>query len=286
MNDLISQSKINLYLSCSKKYFYKYIERREPSNATNIKNLFLGLFVHKAIEQFIRNKKIIFVDILYDTLKEKDLFLTEIEDLREYPAKFFEFIKKNMKNEYYTQIFEQKIEELKTKTNIYPSTFDIAKTISEEVIKYCQNLFKNFVKIETEKRLEFGNILGYLDILAITDDFQQIILDFKTTKKEPTIQKKIQDILYSWLVYKLTNEIPKFKYIYIKYTEKEPITCEIKEFDLEYKEKDFEIIEDLLENFKKGVENNVFLRNEGSFLCNSEYCEFYNYCLSYKLEKN
>ncbi|NMC99816.1 MAG: PD-(D/E)XK nuclease family protein [Bacteroidales bacterium] len=292
---MISQSQINCYINCSKKYQYKYILKLKPSNETTPENIIIGKLLHKIIEIFISegvepsddNLIKIFIKELpdfcfkidYEKVKDflKDVFTYDY-------IKIYDFLLNNLK-ENYLYLIENRKEELKTKTNIYLSTFNLILKFRDFILTEIKNgLLNDYVKFETEKQIVFNDLQGFCDLICYDNDFTTTIIDFKTSKRDYKFDKKIQDILYSYIIYKNTNEIPFFEYIAIKYSNKINDDFILTRQKISYNENDFEIIEDFLDNFKRGVEANVFLRNESSFLCSKDFCEYYNECQKYKLE--
>ncbi len=292
---MISQSQINCYINCSKKYQYKYILKLEPSNETFPENLIIGKLLHKIIEIFIsegvepsdEHLFKIFIEeipnycfkIDYEKIKNflKDVFTYD-------QKKIFNFLFNTLK-EKYLYLIENRDEKLKTKTNTYLSIFNVILKIREFILTEIKNgLLNEYVKLETEKQIVFNDLQGFCDLIGYDNDFTTTIIDFKTTKKDYNFNKKIQDILYSYIIFKNTNEIPLFEYIAIKYSNKINDDFSLTRQKISYNENDFEIIEDYLNNFKKGIEAEVFLRNENSFLCSKDYCEYYNECQKYKME--
>ena len=285
---MISPSQISCYINCSKKYYYRYIVKEKSINETNFDGLLIGKTVHEIINYYFRHKKDNYLDYMiwvffrnipkYCFTKELDEYLYFDNNYNTY----IEIMKKYLKPEYHYLIYEKQ-EFLKTKVNIYSSLLDICKSISQFVINEIKNgLLSNYINFETEKQIEYNNLHGFCDLIGITKDFQKFIIDFKISKKDYKFQKKVQDMLYSYIIWKSEKQIPIFEYIAIKYSERKLDDIVITRQIFQYNEKDFEIIEDTIENFQKGVENGVFLRNEESFLCSRDYCEYFDICQSYK----
>lgn len=286
---MISQSRINTYINCSKKYYWKYVKNIKPSNDIRIDGLFIGQYVHKAIENYIKTNTYTNVYVLYEIIQNWEALYNELwssekkiyefEDLE----KLKEYCKKYMKPDYYTSIFENEIEKLKTKDNIIFGLYETADRISRQVIQEIDNgLLSDIISYQSETQITHENLQGYTDIIGINNDFQKIIIDFNTSKRDYEFKKKIQDLLYCYIIQKTTGEIPIFRYIAIKYNNKNEVIIEITQQDFEYTEKELEQIEEYIDAFQKGISNNVFLRNENSYLCSQDFCEYYNICMLQK----
>lgn len=286
---MISQSRINCYINCSKKYYWKYYKNIKPSNDVKIDALFVGQFIHKAIEEYLKNNIYTSSYILYSVIQNWDILYNDLwsADKKLYEFENFdnikEYCKKYMKPGYYQIIYEDEVEPLKTKNNIIFGLFETADKIVKQVIQEINNgLFSDIVKIQTEAHITHDNLQGFTDIIGINDDFKKIIIDFKVSKREYEFKKRIQDLLYCYIIQKTTGEIPIFRYVAIKYNNKNEVTVNITQQDFEYTAKEVLQIEEYIAAFQSGIANNVFLRNENSYTCSEDYCEYYNICMIQK----
>ena len=128
------------------------------------------------------------------------------------------------------------------------------------------------------------NILGYLDLRGEHLDTQEIVIrDWKVTKRKKNIKQiqSDQDLIYTWVIWKQTGKIPVFEYFYFIVSEKTG-NIQHQKFIINHTQENLQEFEKYIYDTIRGINQTVFYRNESSWLCSSNYCEYYNNCQSYK----
>lgn len=312
--DYVSVSQINLYRSCPEKYNKKYITNELQSNYTNIFNLLLG----SAFDYYISNrlqgdKEIIknysnnyfywkLIDLIKDgklesNEKKYDLFMQNwdrlnygIEDLK--IDEINELLNGFMTYEDYEKLITGYEEELKSGKVRRPSCFELYQNIINYYHENENAILNNLEIYGIQEKLEFTykrygkdiNLLGYVDLRGYYINNDKIFIrDWKVSKKSKNIDniQSDQDLIYSWLVWKIFGKIPIFEYYCFIISEKKG---EVKNqiFYIKHTEESLNELESHIYNSINGINKKVFYKNESSWLCNFNYCEYFNECQKYK----
>lgn len=312
----ISVSQINLYKACSEKYRKKYINKEEQSNFTNIENLLIGSAFDYYITNRLQGDKEVIKDYannyfywkLVELIKEHKLEINEsnydwffnnwyrlnysIDDLD--IGEVNELLNGLLSYEDYEKLISGYEEELKTGPVKRPGYFELFQNLINYYHLHENEILKNldieYIQEEVEYSFErYGkniNLLGFLDLRGHYSDNKNIFIrDWKVYKKSKNINdiQADQDLIYSWLVWKNTGVIPIFEYCCFIFSVK---TGEIKHqlFSIQHSEITLNEFERVIYDVIRGINQKVFYKNESSWLCSSNYCEYYNECQKYKDE--
>lgn len=274
---MISQTQINTYINCSKKYYWKYIKQEPPSNKIKLDGLIIGKVLHQIIEYYITYKSNpyeVFKLIFFQNIPQ-ECFDTEKELNGE---DIINFMIKHLLPDY-NHFINKRTEQLKIKINEYPALFDICVALWQELKLFVDDLLKEYINIMPEIEIFYNDIHGFVDIMAVDKKMDDVIIDFKFKRQEKETKKAIQDLLYSWIIWKNKNVIPVFEYINVIYDLKGRSGVKINRIKMQASLDDMALIEEYIYNFKKGIKYQIFLRNMDSFLCSPDYCEYYNICI-------
>lgn len=306
----ISVSQLNLYDYCPMKYKFKYIDRQRPSNVIYPNSLLIGIAFHKYIKNLYDNN---FDNVFIDNLQPEILIMNTLinyllndksisidtEDIKILHglkispdrSKLKSISNRLMSIKSHIDFFDGKLEILKTKNIQRPSTIDIFVSLCEYFLENYITFNKNLEVLTIEDKLEYTfnrynkdfNLLAYLDFLGNDDNNNIYIIDWKTSKKkwdENDILKR-QDSIYSYMIWKTQGIIPIFRYIVFSYSEKtSKITHQI--FEIKHDIVSLEKTEKNIHDVIRGITNNIFPKNETSFLCSKFFCEYYTNCQNYK----
>lgn len=299
--NFISVSQINSYLNCPYQYFLKYIDKDKPSNFIRIDNLLLGNAFHKYIQKYLKNIPIENIeDIFYTEL----LFLIEnnkIDGINEFALNEYkekkekDIFEKILKKEDFDFFIKGYSEMLKTKTVERPSLLTIYKNLvtffQEKKSEILQDI--EIIDIECIKTVSFKkNKKRNIYIKAVFDVFgfskklnKYIIIDWKTGSKKWSGENSLkrQDVIYSYLSKKIYDEIPLFFYYIFVYSTS---TGEIKlqKIKIQHNEDALQIVENDIKDIEASIKKGIFYKNDSSWICSRDYCEFFDGCQSYKNE--
>ncbi len=312
--EYVSVSQLNLYKSCPEKYKRKYIIKEPSSNFTNIENLLLGSAFDNYVstrlqgdKEIIKNYTVNFfywklVELIKNDmldidkensegfLKAWDSLNYSVKDLNIEETK--NLLIKVLTVKDYLRLIEGYDEELKSGFVKRPSFLQIYQNL----INYYhanEELIIEEIEIEgIQEKIEYSferynkdvNLLGYLDLRGhYTNNENIFIRDWKISKKSKSIEsiQSDQDLIYTWMVWKQTGQIPIFEYYYFIFSEK---TGEIKHqfFLIQHSENTLNDFEKYIYEAIRGINQKVFYKNETSWLCSASYCEYYYNCQKYK----
>lgn len=308
--DTLSVSQLNLYQNCGELYYRRYVDKQKAFNLTKIDGLLLGSAFHKFIEEFykstpVENSDKYFFDELFSNISHNKLEIID-KDAKEFAVAKFVDMRISEEKDYhnliddlekvftldnYQTILTGYIETLKTGDKERPSLYKIFQNLVSYFLDNYSEILQGIELSTSEEDFNFTferygkefNITSRMDFTGINKDGVPVVIDWKTTKRswnEADVMKK-QDIVYSYLYWKRKGVIPLFRYVVFVYSDK---TGEIKHqiFDIQYTEKQLMEVEKMIHSIARGVNEKVFIKNESSFLCSSDYCEYYKDCQGYK----
>ena len=194
---VVSPSKLNIFLSCPKQYYFEYIDPEMAKIKKLIKKkksfLEMGTFVHDALTLFLKQEKRTWPEmssILKDLWKGprgKEFGFESLQQEREYYKKALLMLKWFCENE-----------------DINPKIFQLP---------LCPpgNSFEDYKKVDFGKDLKIG---GKLDRVDVREDGTLEIIDYKTGKEK---DDNLQLLFYVFLVESLyKKEVTKASYLYLK----------------------------------------------------------------------
>ncbi len=277
----ISASQINIYSNCSRQYYFHYIEK--ILKPTSSPHLAFGSALHGALEKL--------------NISMGSVLLTLSEVFQEFDKIWKESIEK---------------EEIIFKGNMHDDLYDIGLKSLElyykEFLNYEPIIYKNIVtgEVKFSAECEFkvpiydldGNynenydLYGFID-LVLKKDNNIYIVDHKTAKekyKDFDINTSIQLSLYSYAFREMIKQgcFPDLKRnkedyvmynVFVKnYKNHKP---EIQQCNKKIMKRDINNIVYIINNFIKGIENEIWLPNFGSH-CNW-MCDYKEECEKFKL---
>lgn len=307
--DYISVSQLNCYNNCSEQYNRRYVEKQKTSNLTKIDGLLIGSAFHKFVEEYFSevltaNLEKHFFNCLFDNISQGKIEITDKEAKDFVVAKFLDFkmqnyicydeivddLEKCLTLDDYQTFLIGYIEKLKTGDKERPSLLKIYNNLVQYFLANQKSIMQDVALKESEESFNYiferygkeFNINGILDYVGTYND-KPIIIDWKTGKRawsENDVMKK-QDIIYSYLYLKKRDVIPLFRYVVFSYSDK---TGDVKHqiFDIQYTEKQLLEVERMIHSIARGINERVFFKNEGGWMCSQDYCEYYKDCQAYK----
>lgn len=258
----LSNSQIDLLLSCGELYKRRYIEREKFPTTTS---LIKGLSVHKMAERY--NLSIL-----------RDGTVTPVEELR--------------------MILRDEIEEFYSKPDLY-LTQDEQKYTQEqlkhrmyEMLYPVVDLFirsmEGVIPVEAESRQSI-KIPGFnKSIMYVMDleDQDGAIIDYKVSGKKKT-QKDIDNdmglTIYALAYYskykKFPTAIKYFNYIAYRTQKKQEVKADFQILETTRDLDDFEALFNRLNVSLRAIDQGVFLPAEtGHWKCSPDYCHRYKQC--------
>ncbi|HOV13817.1 MAG TPA: PD-(D/E)XK nuclease family protein [Spirochaetota bacterium] len=299
--DYISVSQLNCYNNCSEQYNRRYVLKEKVSNLTKIDGLLIGSAFHKFIEEYfsevlIANYEKHFFNTLFENINQGKLEIIDKEAKDFVVAKFLDYKMRNYI--VYDEIIDN-LEKVLTLDDYQtfligykerPSLLKIFNNLTLFFLQNKSNILKDVVFNDTEQDFSYtferyGKsfvLNGILDFTGVYQD-KPIIIDWKTGKRAWNINDvtKKQDIIYSYMFWKRKGVIPLFRYVIFSYSDK---TGEVKHqiFDIQYTEKQLLEVERIIHSIARGINEKVFFKNEGGWMCSQDYCEYYKSCQEYK----
>lgn len=246
----ISQTQINTLLGCPARYEFKYIQRNQATNPVDATGLIVGQIVHKLVENNF------------------DKTLTEIIF-----SQVFSGIGNNffmLGDEMYTKENYQKLREVKIQgVPFLEFIFQVAKVFRQEIP--IMGVSEKEVVIKDDEDIKI--------IMDFYDESSHTIFDFKTGQRSWNISElpKVQDLLYSYVLWKETGAIPRFIYLVAIYSFKTG-KIKLQKFKIQHTEVALMEFGKEIKKIFAIKKQKIFLKNSSNWLCNEKFCEFYNYC--------
>lgn len=259
----LSNSQINMLLSCGVLYYHRYILREKFPTTTS---LIKGLSVHKMAERYNHNLidtgeitkledlKILLIDEIESFYNRDDLYITPKEQ---------EFTVEELKH--------QMIEMLMPLCEVFlESMKDVIPTQAEA---------RQSIKIPGCKK----SIMYVMDV----EDSDGAIIDYKVSGKKKT-QKDIDNdmglTIYALAYYskykKFPSSIKYFNYVAYRTPKKKEVKTDFQVLETSRNLDDFEALFNRLSVSLKAIDSQVFLPAEtGHWKCSPEYCHRYKKCL-------
>jgi len=311
--EYISVSQINCYLNCPQQYKKRYVDREQPDNYTNRESLILGSAVHKYIEHCIKYgidnadkiKKEFFYFEIRVSLKQNNLHIEDNIVLNKmldyYNQTDIEVINYDIINAFlsdillsedYKTLISGHDEELKTKTVHRPSYLELFLNITDFFKNNKDTILSGIVIEETEKEIEFNfeyekniyKIKAFFDAIGMNiSTFGKIVIDWKTAKRSWAEGDviKMQDVIYSYLANNIFDEMPEFRYVIFVFSEKTG-DVKLQTVTINHTKESIGMVEQDINEIIHGITTNNFFKNEGSWSCSENFCEYFNGCQAYK----
>lgn len=296
----LSVSQLKCFMSCSEQYHRRYVLHQEKANYTRQESLILGSAVHHYIECDILNRlngripEHFFLDEILEKYENDRMEPTSKEAMHEAYVTFKGGDKKlalsimatAMKPEHAEILIVGPTEELKTGSVHRPSYLDIYEAIIALYIESKKTLLDGIEIEAAEKEVQYElaglPIKAYFDLYGYKDG-RATVIDWKTYSRAKTTKEmtSLQDLIYSALVYREEGVIPLFLYNVFSFSDKTG-KIRLQRFSIEYDLPAIEEVERQITSISAMIDSGAHTKNEQSFLCTGDYCEFYADCQAYR----
>jgi len=258
----LSSSRINTYLTCGMRYWFRYIEGLivPPGSA-----LTLGGSVHSTIGQNMRQK----IES-HEDLPEGDLceHFAEVFSQEESHTLWYA-------NEDPGKIKDVGIGLVKTHRQLVSPTL---QPIAVEkgfitTLKPSERIKKAAEERGEEPREAYPPIEGWID----TVDDHAVVIEAKTTGKKPghvAANHKLQTTIYTAGMLSADVETPGARVDYLVKTKKQQVVS----FDIVPTKADFMYLDDVLDRVCRGIESGIFLPNREFYGCTRRNCGYWEHC--------
>ena len=260
--DFISNTQLNMMLSCGELYRLRYIERQPFPISTG---LIKGIATHRMAEKYC--KHMIDTGEILDELRLKALLVEEIDA----------FFQKD--NFHYTRE-EQEKSPIEVRSDLVKLLLPIAGMFHKSM--------KDIIPVDAEARqkIDFPGLKRKVVYIIDVETIDNMIIDFKVSGKKKTQHDIDTDgglTLYAYAYFSKHGVLPRkikyFNYIAYRTKKKLEIKHDFQELETTRSIDDFNAIGERYKTTINGIEKGIYYPAEtGHWKCNPDYCHNYISC--------